>query len=435
MLFTSLNDPEVEARLGRHMELIVDETKRVYGSECTIILAGSFGRGEGSVRIKKGKNPVPLNDYDLYVITDRKVDLKAHVEMEGRILKNLSQLAGYDLAGDKFVVGVETVPRHSLRRLLPDISAYEMKVSSHVLYGPDVRSLIPVTRGEIALASGAITLFHRTIALLENVEPEYLERKRYPEDKRLETIRETCKVYTEICTSLSLIGGFYRPSYRARAQEFEKHYSKFPELVRIVPELAQKVVERTEMKISSDFSPIIDEARKKWLEARRDLDTCQRYFLSRMLGVEFQQPWTSFCVEAERKMKWIFFYDYLSFYLKQMGIHGSPFVYGANILFQAYDSYSFNRRIRRFGRTPSNGPFSLTSPLQNIYLATAAVLYSLGNDGSVDENLLQRGVDYLEGVFQLPDQDGTVPGRWRQARDSCLEAQKLYFIREQKRGL
>ncbi len=151
--------------------------------------------------------------------------------------------------------------------------------------------------------------------------------------------------------------------------------------------------------------------------------------------MEFEQAWPSFCTEAEKKMRWMFFFDYLSFYLKHMGIHGSPFVYGANILFQAYDSYSFNRRIRRFGRTPSNRIFSLTSPLQNIYLATAAVLYSIGNDGSVDETLLARGADYLKRVFQLPDQDGAIPGSWRQARDACLEAQKLYFIREQKRGL
>ncbi len=432
-MFTSLNDPKVEAGLGRQMKLIVDETKRIYGSDCTIILAGSFGRGEGSVRMVTGKDPVPLNDYDLYVITDQKVDQKAHRQLEERILANLSGLTGSDLARDEFVVGVETVRPRSLRRILPDISAYEMKAASQVLYGPDVRSLIPVTSRDVARGSGAITLFHRAIALLENVEPEFLERKHYPEEKRLETVRETCKVYTEICTSLSLIGGFYKPSYRERAKEFEKHYSKFPELIRIIPDLSEKITQRTEMKISSDFSPVINEAAQKWLEARRDLDTCQKYFLSRMLNVEFEQAWTSFCTEAEGQMKRFFFYDYLAFYLKQRGIHGSPFVYGANLLFQAYDCYSFNRRIRSFGLTPSKGTFSFTSPLQNIYLATVAVLYSLGDDGNVDERLQKRGVDYLERVFQLPDQDGKIPG-WKQTREYCLQAQKLYFIREQKRG-
>src|SRR5712692_7529979 len=201
-MFTSLNNPQVESALRRQMKLIVYETTQLYGPECTIILAGSFGRGEGSVRIDEAENPIPLNDYDLYVITDRKIDSKTHREMEERILQNLSKLTGSDLIGDKFVVGVEVVPRRSLNRLLPDISSYEMKVASQVLHGPDVRNLIPVTRREIALGSGAITLFHRNIALLENIEPEYLERKHFPEEKRLETARETCKVYTEICTSL-----------------------------------------------------------------------------------------------------------------------------------------------------------------------------------------------------------------------------------------
>ncbi len=432
-MFTSLNDPLVEAALAGQMQAVVDDIIRVYGSDCTIILAGSFGRGEGSVRMDPGKVPVPLNDFDLYVITDKKVDLKTHHEMEARILRDLNQLTGSDLVGDKFVVGVEAVDRRSLRRLLPDISAYEMKAASQVLYGSDVRALIPVTSREIALASGAITLYHRTIALLENVEPEYLESKQYPKEKRLETVRETCKTYTEICTSLSLLGRFYRPSYRARAQEFQKYYSQFPELVKLIPDLPKKVAERTAMKISSDFSPIIKEAPSRWLEARKDLDVCHRYFLSKMLGTEFQRPWTSFCKESERKLKWIFFFEYLSFIMKQRRIRGSPLVYGANILFQAFDSYSFNRRLRSFGRIPAHIVLSLTSPLQYIYLATVATLYSLKDDGDIDENLLSAASSYMRKIFQTADSESDPTSAWKRMRDNCLEAQRLYFIREQKR--
>jgi len=417
------------------MDLIVEETTGVYGPNCSIVLAGSFGRGEGSVRIEEGNTPVPLNDYDVYVITEKSVNPKVHLEMEERIIRGLGHLIGYNLAGDKFIVGVEVVPRRSLNRLLPDISTYEMKVASQVLYGPDVRGLIRVTSGNIALASGAITLFHRAIALLENVEPEYLASNDYPEDRRLETVRETCKAYTEICTSLSLIGGFYKPSYRARAHEFGRHYDKFPELASIIPDLPTKVAERTELKIKSDFTGMKDEAEEKWLEARRDLGVCQRYFLSRMLGVKFDQDWKSFCHDAEKKLKWLFFYDYLAFLLRQRGIHGSPFVYGANIIFQGYDNYSFNRRIRKFGKLSPNGSLSLNSPLQKIYLATVAVLYSLRDDGSVDESLLGVGCKYLGDVFQLAKPTRTSPQGWKLGRDICLEAQKLYFIREQKRGL
>jgi hypothetical protein len=434
-MFTSLSNPIVETDLRRQMDLIVSDTTRVYGRDCSIILAGSFGRGEGSVRIDEGGNPVPLNDFDVYVITNKKVDPRIHLEMEEQMVKELSQMIGYNLARDNFVVGVEVVPRRSLKRLPPDISAYEMKAASHVLYGPDLRGLIPITSKDIALGSGAITLFHRTIALLENVEPEYLARRDYPEDRRLETVRETCKVYTEICTSLSLIGGFYKPSYRARAKELGNHYHKFPDLARIIPNLPTKVARGTELKIKSDFAGIKDEAEEKWLEARRDLSVCQRYFLSKMLGIKFDQEWKRFCDEAGKKLKWLFFYDYLSFLLRQRGIRGAPFVYGANMIFQAYDSYSFNRRIREFAKASPSGPFSLNSPLQRIYLATAAVLYSLQDDGGIDESLLAAGWNYLGRVFQLAKPNLTSPHGWKLARHICLDAQKLYFIREQKRGL
>ncbi len=432
-MLTSLDDPKVEESLRSQLALVVRETVKVFGSECTIILAGGFGRGEGSIRFGNGHIPVPLHDFDLYVVTDRKVDSRTHALMEESILTELSRLTGSDLTLENFVLGVEVVPSKGLSRLPPDLSTYEMKAASTVLHGPDVRSKIPVRDRDIALGSGAITLFHRATALLKNVEPEYLSYQAYPLDRALEAVYECCKVYTEICTAFSLLGGFYEPSYRRRAELFKENFRLFPSIRRQLPDLAETISFHTQMKLLSDFSPIIHKPAETWVEARHALDVCLRAFLSRFLRIESVQPWSELCRETHRGMKRFFFQDYLSFYLKRLGIRGSPGVYAANVLFQAYDFQSFKRKARRLGRQPASQAFSLTSPIIDIYVSSSLVLFSLLDDGNIDRNLLGLGRSYIGRELSLHSMGQADHESWKTARDACVEGQHLYFgVKQQK---
>jgi len=432
-LFTCLNDPAVEAGLQKQLDIIVRETVRTFGSDCTIILGGGFGRGEGSIRFVE-KTPIPLHDFDLYVVTDRKIDTRTSDSMQSTVLKQLSQLTGYDLAAQGFVLGVEVVPLNSLPRLPPDLSTYEMKASSTVLYGHDIRSRIPIIEDDVALASGAITLFHRTTALLKNVEPEYLVSGEYPVARRLEAVYECCKVYTEICTALSLLGGFYEPSYRARALRFRQNYRLFPDLQKDLPDLADLVSAHTHMKLFSDFSSIIREPVDSWIKARRALEVSLRFFLSKFLGIGSQKKnWPSLSHEAVKRMRWVFFEEYISYYLERLGVRGAPLVHAANVLFQAYDFQSFKGKARKFGRDPSSNIFSFTSPIINVYLSSALILFSLLDDGRIDDDLLKAGRKYLENVFLLREDPVQEERLWKMRRDDCVAGQWLYFgIKQQK---
>ncbi len=435
-MFTSLNDPGVEAGLSQQFNLVVREVTKVYGNECTLILAGGFGRGEGSMRLTGNGWPLPLHDFDLYVVTDKKVASETHAIMERRILTGLSQMTGSDLEGEHFVLGIQAIPLGSLARLPPDLSTYELKSASKVLHGSDVRPRIPVGKGDVALASGAITLFHRTTALLKNMEPEYLEVHEYPLRRSLETVYECCKVYTEICTALSLIGRFYEPSYRLRAENFRANYDLFPSLKKQIPELAEKISFYTELKLRSDFSPILQRPVETWIEARRVLNLSLRYFLSRFLGTDSNAAWPELCQRAEGKLRWFFFHDYLSFYLSRLGLRGSPLVHAASLAFQAFDSASFSQKVKRAGRAPARRPFSLTAPILNVYLGSALTLYSLDDRGTVEDDILSAGWRYIGKFFQTPAAGSSDPRSWKKARDECVEGQRLYFgINRQKRAL
>jgi hypothetical protein len=433
MMYTELNNAFIEDSLQKQLDIIVSHTVSVYGNDCTVVLAGGFGRGEGSIRMLQGKIPVPLHDFDTYVITNRTASHAEHLAMEQNIIRDISRFIGTDLESENFALGVEVVPHRSLGRLPPDLSTYEMKVASKVLHGPDVRGGILVKSGDIALSSGAITLFHRTTALLKNVEPEFLNLRQYPVGKRLETVYECCKVYTEICTALSLLGGFYKPSYRSRAEELQKHYSVFPQLQQDLPNLPEEVQIHTRMKLASDFSSIIQRPAETWIETRRTLSIALRFFLSKFLRISAEGSWEDLCERSRGRMRSLFFRDYLSFYLSKLGIRGPPLVSAANLTFQAYDYQSFRLKMRREGKRPGAHLLSLTSPILDVYLSSALVLFALQDDGNVDEELLDIGRDYLARIFSFDNYQSNVHDIWKDSRDLCVEGQRLYFVAKQQK--
>lgn len=432
-MYTALNDPIIEQSLQKQLDIIVKHTVELYGRDCTVILAGGFGRGEGSIRLNKNKTAIPLHDFDTYVITNLTVNSARHEAMEKALMGELSKVTDTDLQEENFVLGVEVVPRRSLKRLPPDLSTYEMKASSTVLYGKDVRAEIPVTKQDIALGSAAITLFHRTTALLKNVEPEFLTSREYPRQRRLETVYECCKVYTEIGTALSLLGGFYQPSYQARATEFAKNFSLFPELEQTMPDLPPKVLAHTRMKLLSNFSPMIDNPFESWVGARRSLDGVLRFFLSKFLRINIEANWKQLCQRSRGRMRSLFFQDYLAFYLARLGVRGSPLVSAANLAFQAYDYQSFRMKMKRNGACSAMAPISITSPILDVYLASALVLFALQDEGDIDRITLDAGRDFLNRIFCENERGSRLQDVWKRARGLCVEGQRLYFVAKQQK--
>ena len=82
---------KVDKVVESHMEIIIEEAKKELKDIISILVIGGLGRGEGSFLIKN-KKVFPLNDYDLYLITEKKVnfDILKRISMNAtkRILKN-----------------------------------------------------------------------------------------------------------------------------------------------------------------------------------------------------------------------------------------------------------------------------------------------------------------------------------------------------------
>jgi len=172
MGFTSYRDPKVDLQLMDQMKIIIDEIVNTYKNVYSVILAGGFGRGEGSIKILESGEVVPLKDYDIYVVTDRRISENEYISMVKRIHEKIGVSASwyFSVAPGEFNVSIQAIPFSRLGRLPPDIANVDLKMASKVLYGMDVRGRIPLSPNDVALSSGALVLFNKTIGRARPVE-------------------------------------------------------------------------------------------------------------------------------------------------------------------------------------------------------------------------------------------------------------------------
>jgi hypothetical protein len=432
-VFTAIVNSRADAELTDQLSIMVNELVKLFGPECSVLLAGGFGRGEGSVKILENGGVVPLQDFDTYVVSDVFVQERLLNEAKSRIRERISRRLGFDVARVGFRVDVEVISPEDLERLPPDISAYELKVASKILYGSDRRYLIPLAKENIPLSSGAITLFHRAIGLIRHITPEMLTGvEPIAEEKRLGCIYECCKVYMEICTSFSLLGDFYTPSYRDRAELFSKYYrQRFPQLWRTLPSIPEEVRVCTNAKLMSDFSRFTNPV-KLWFDTRDTYSACFKFFMGRYLGIDYIDDEQRYFEQVYRQLKLVFFRDYLTHFLKNNGLNPNWLLPPAILFSQVYDNFRYVNQAKRIeGGYPSRLAFDWGSPLLKIFISALILLFAIDNSGQVKKKYLDQAEKILSGVYPVREKRNlTVEQRWIYLRDTCFKAHMLYFARK-----
>ncbi len=432
--FTSLGDSRADAELTDQLSIMVDELVKLFGSDCSVLLAGGFGRGEGSVKILENGRIIPLQDFDTYVVSDVFVQEHLLNETKLRIRERISQRLGFDVTRVGFRVDVEVISPEDLARLPPDISAYELKTASKVLYGLDRRNLIPLEKENIALSSGAITLFHRAIGLIRHITPEMLTGAApIPDEKKLGCTYECCKVFIEICTSFSLLGGFYTPSYRDRAELFNKYYQQcFPELWETLPSIPEDVRICTNAKLMSDFSGFNDPV-KLWFDTRSSYLSCFKFFMNRFLSMDGEtKDEQRYFERVYRQLRHVFFREYLTHFLRSNGFRINQLLPPAILFSQIYDNVRYVNQAKRIeGGYPSRLDFDWGSPILKIFISALFLLFAIDDSGVVKEEYLDQVERILSGIYPVRrKQDLAAEQRWAYLRDTCFRAHMLYFSRK-----
>jgi len=245
--FTSYEDPDLEAYVSTCMSLITAEILQSVGHSRvrSIVLAGSFGKGQGSVCTLPNGLIIPLGDFDIHVITrDTQVSPEPFLKAKEKIMKQLLPSEYAPL----FDVDISFSSATDLDRLSSNISVYELKVASRILYGENFLNRIPLDASSIAISSGVVTLFNRMRELMKATDIVEKPEKNFYE--RAYINYQCVKVFLEIVSAFCLLWSTYASSFLDRAILFEKLVRSKPlgTVKKNFRKLARKAVEAAKLK-------------------------------------------------------------------------------------------------------------------------------------------------------------------------------------------
>lgn len=278
---------KVDADIEIIKKIILENIKPI-----SIVLFGSFSKYEGFVEVKNGK-VTPLNDYDLYLITKKKLSDKFLDKLGVKCSKAIGR-GGYEYAEspeevyDKnkfFHVDLRNIRLKDLGKLLPTLRTFALK-RAKIIYGENVLNKIPDVNPP----------FSEAVRYLFNKMHQLVLSK--GTNKLYETIH-IAKVYTDVCTSLLTYENKYVSSYEERNKVFQKlDYPK---------ELKNKIDWATKLRF--DFKPLKD-TKTEWSRAAYWVGFALRKILIDKLNLK-REDWNYIITQTYKKLPYIYFKPYL----------------------------------------------------------------------------------------------------------------------------
>ncbi|RLI82547.1 hypothetical protein DRP04_03740 [Archaeoglobales archaeon] len=275
-------DPGINKRVTEIIEELREEIVSRFHPK-SIILSGSFGRGEATVFDEKGK---------LKFLSDCEIILIPYKWIFNRRELDEFQLYFYEKTGLKVEIWGFTQTFYLFlpfmkKNTKPTIANYELKYGSRVIYGKNYLEKIPNFKPEdIPLWEGVRLLFNRMAEALEHFSLENLTE---------EMIFWTDKIILACQDALLLSIHRYHPSYKKRNEIFQNVFEKhFGWLKGNFPHFLKLTVEATESKLGIKRKN--RDAIKYWFEVVRASDIVFRYIVSREFGLHFEDY-----IEFQRK--------------------------------------------------------------------------------------------------------------------------------------
>ncbi|MBI4116664.1 hypothetical protein HY449_02885 [Candidatus Pacearchaeota archaeon] len=321
----------------------LDKIIKSFTNDCnpiSIILFGGFGKGEGSVQIVKGK-PVPFNDFDLYVVTGKKLTDEELDKISMNASKEIGmgglEVAyfpdeGYD-SNKFFHVDARCIPYDKLSNLMKTQRYYELKYGSQVIYGDEtiLDRINEIKPEEIPNSEGLRNLFNKLHTMLLGLREDYND-----EQKKIRIFWSN-KSYMSICEALLILDKKFAPTSLERSKIFAEIYkNNFPDLYEKIPDLAEKARKATDFKLKPNFK--IKEHEKIWNETLKDILFVFEYYIKKITGTENvadainnRLPYNYFAPYLEHKIGFNFFpaqyalnIGYFNILKKQNETHFAP---------------------------------------------------------------------------------------------------------------
>ena len=221
-------------KLNRDMGLVVEEIHKRFDSLEAILLAGSFGRDEGSA-LYSGDKCQPLNDYDVVVISDAQITNHELNEMR-LYLANACGIRQIDIEVKK----LKEIPK-----LKPTMANYDLINASKLIYGSQeiFRSAPKWSSDDLPRWEGIIPLF----LFLSSLVQSYPDNHEYSDEQLFWSYQQITKSILFWSTAMLIFENKYDPSYATRCKLFKKLFSAHPELCLLVEEATRFKLQPTLM--------------------------------------------------------------------------------------------------------------------------------------------------------------------------------------------
>lgn len=395
---------KADKKIDHDMKVIVNEITKRY-PVISIMLSGGFSRGEGPVQIEKDKI-YPYNDYDITIISKKKLEK----EKVDNLSVEISRKLGYrgivnfypfkkeeQKIKDNFYIDMKWDTPNSLKKLLPRIRNYELKNFSKILYGEDVRKLIPdYSLNDIPLGEGAKLLIDRMSQMIEY----YSAKGNHETEFLLYVIQQA---YAACCTSLLLLSGKYEVGYKKSMEILKKTYKNdFSVLYGGIPKLAEKIEEFVNWKI--DPYKISDKnVEEEWLIAKNYILEVSKYFFSQFLNKNIRtfEELSKSILNMDKKFHLPFIEETIK---KEMKI-GSKNVSKLALPFVHFIlKMKYYQRLKEINKIKYKRVFFGKSP--DLIIASS-LIYLIGsiNKNFTNNNYLFKGKKLLNKVYPCKEKD------------------------------
>ncbi len=284
--YVPCEDKSVNEQIDSQLQLVAKTILKNMTNVRSIILAGGFGKGEGSFKLTKDGKVRCLRDFDIVCIVDRKPRSKAVEKLHDLTYKSLGlknpKSSVYGRARN-FMIDIIFLRKDDL--IYPDVYFYDLKAASQILWGEDVRDFIPWTKKDVPLSSGLRLLLEKVTGLLGHFSIAYVQGKTTTYREKEVLVSECHKTFIEIGTALCILARKYEPRYRQRAKALANFYAtQFPELARVLPELPKKVIQYTGLRLGSYSLVDYEDPVELWFSARNYLREALNFYLKSYTG-------------------------------------------------------------------------------------------------------------------------------------------------------
>ncbi|MFX0132588.1 MAG: hypothetical protein ACFFDN_02960 [Candidatus Hodarchaeota archaeon] len=394
--YTIHNDPNIDECINNYLHKIIEPFKRMPDVR-SIILSGSFGKGEGSVLLE-GNKIKPLRDFDLCVIFYRNPPNEHLIKIIRKKLEDdFCKIIDpdYPLMGN-LIPEIKTTTLENINTL-PDISTYDLK-RCKVIYGEDIRSKIRWKLNDLPLRTNARALIQKAIALIGAFRTKYLENE-IPIYLRDSFLRETSRAYIEICVGLCLLAKKYNSSCVKRSITIRNIYKNFfPDLYEKIPDLIEKIEASTKYKIDPSNNKLQVDLLDYWFTTRNDLGEILKFYYKRYLNVCYDN-WIQFSKSIEEKLTKNYYIPIIKTYLYNRNLLVNDYIINIlNLLYNIKENidYCKNSIINRQFSLPLY--YGISSPAIKIFFAAPLILFSIDRNGSINSKFIDKALNKLKFI-------------------------------------